>query len=371
MEKRSHTQLAENLKNIVEEACAESLFTACSSGFLICTPQKTTMEMFHYGHTGSLANCHRVDKYSVFDLASLTKPLVVSLLVMCLCDQGKLAINDNVYKFFGAKSGDWGQVTVVSLLQHISGLPAHKPYYELLINERRPKIKEKLVDLILAETFSASREGKEVYSDLGYMLLGSIIEKASGEELAAYWSKKIGQPLGLTEELFFPSEASIMGASYVSTGRCLWSGEELLGIVHDDNCRSIGGISGHAGLFGTVVGVMSLLETLLKNYSGLDNNLPCDSKKYLSRAGQNGGRWIFGFDTPSGENSTSGRHFSRNSIGHLGFTGTSFWVDLTRNIAIVLLTNRVKTGGSIAKMRLFRSRFHDLVMEFLLKEKTP
>jgi len=371
MEKRLHTLFEENLKNIVEEALEESLFTACSSGILICTPAKTTMETFHFGHTGSLSNCSQVDKHSVFDLASLTKPLVVSLLVMCLCDEDKLAINDNVYKFFGAKSGEWGQITLSSLLHHISGLPAHRPFYEVLGNARRAERKKKLIDLIFTEKFSASHSGEEVYSDLGYMLLGSIIEKVSGEELAAYWTKRITRPLGLEKDLFFPAVGKIAGASYVSTGRCLWSGQELSGIVHDDNCRSIGGIAGHAGLFGTVAGVMSIVETLMKNYAGLENKLPCNCKKYLTRTGQNRSRWIFGFDTPSGENSTSGRYFSQKSIGHLGFTGTSFWVDLNRNIGIVLLTNRVRTGGSITKMRDFRSRFHDLVMEFLLQKIPP
>lgn len=206
------------------------------------------------------------------------------------------------------------------------------------------------------------------YSDLGFMLLGFIIEKITGEGLDTLVDKIIYTPLKLQKDLFFAGINKKKGKGYVCTEKCLWDLKMLCGTVHDDNCRVIGGVAGHAGLFGTLQGVIMLCEQLLSQWQERDQH-PAYANSLLKRilTRVEGSTWTMGFDTPSPQGSSSGMFFSKGSVGHLGFTGTSFWIDPVKECIAVLLTNRVHPNRDNEKIRQFRPLFHDTLMKGITK----
>ena len=130
----------------------------------------------------------------------------------------------------------------------------------------------------------------------------------------------------------------------------------------------MGGVAGHAGLFGTVQAMMSICENIVLQYWGVREHPSYSSENFRKALTNKVGTWLFGFDTPTTGSSSSGKYFSDITVGHLGFTGTSFWIDLRQGIAIVLLTNRVISENSIESIRAFRPLIHDTIMEFLIKK---
>ncbi len=262
-------------------------------------------------------------------------------------------------------------ITIGDLLQHRSGLPAHRPYFiDLIAIDGFKKRKEKIIEYILEEPLEQRSGQTSVYSDLGFILLGYVIERIASESLEVFWSKNIATPLLLQNSLVFqPRLKNISAKNIAATEECQWTRKMLCGEVHDDNCRSLGGISGHAGLFGTIEGVMALCGLLLRIWRG-EKILPTCSPQLLKKtfARKENVDWCYGFDTPSGEKSSSGHFFSPYTVGHLGFTGTSFWIDLSRGVVIVLLTNRVHPTRRNEKIKEFRPIFHDTLMEKLVKK---
>ncbi|NVM22381.1 MAG: serine hydrolase, partial [Desulfobacterales bacterium] len=155
---------------------------------------------------------------------------------------------------------------------------------------------------------------------------------------------------------------------YAATEDCPWRGKILDGEVHDDNAYAMGGVAGHAGLFGTAKDVYGILKELLNVYEGKPNSglFHLDVVETFFQHRSDAGSWALGFDTPTRPDSSSGRHFSDQSIGHLGFTGTSFWMDLLRGIIVVLLTNRIHPSRQNEKIKAFRPLLHDSIMETIL-----
>ena len=205
----------------------------------------------------------------------------------------------------------------------------------------------------------------------GTSCLGKLIEKITRIPLDIFWTESVLRPLGLQDKLIFrPAGKGIERELLAATEDCPWSGEMLRGVVHDENCRAIGGVAGHAGLFGTVEGVLELCGHLLRQWRGEEKH-PAYSAANLRKIFHRGdsSSWCRGgFDTPSKQGSSSGRYFSEKTVGHLGFTGTSFWIDLARGIAVVLLTNRVHPSRENEEIKRFRPLFHDTVMKQALGE---
>jgi CubicO group peptidase (beta-lactamase class C family) len=222
-----------------------------------------------------------------------------------------------------------------------------------------------LIGRIFAEELQFAPTTDTLYSDLGFILLGRVIEIASGESLDRYWRRKICCPLHLENDLFFAGEKEKVHRIYVPTGNCGWSNKSLYGYVNDDNCRALGGIAGHAGLFGTVGGVLNLCKEILLCYHGQGTQSPFTSKTLRTMLENREGEWLCGFDSPTPPLSSSGKFFSDKTIGHLGFTGTSFWIDLQQQIIIVLLTNRVFCGDQLSAIQRFRPMVHDLIMDYI------
>lgn len=308
---------------------------------------------------------------TVFDLASLTKPLATAPAVMKLVAEGSLSVGDRVGDLLPAFAGtDKHMITVADLLCHCSGLPAYREYFYRLAAlpfvERRPALSE-----LLVATKRVHPIGERVlYSDLGYMMLRHIVEAVSGQRLDRFVNDNVFQSLGIRGLFYVPlheAEGGCCGVDkrrFAATEDCLRRGFLVKGVVHDDNAYEVGGVDGHAGLFGTAESVHGMMGELLAIYhkETYDNVFTPEAVRQMLEP-QMGTSRTFGFDTPDTESSSAGTRFSDHTVGHLGFTGTSVWMDVPRKIVVVLLTNRVHPDRTNEAIKTFRPVFHDAVMD--------
>ena len=303
-----------------------------------------------------------------FDLASLTKPLATVLAVMALIGRGRLHLEQACGDLCPRLAGsDKATITVRQLLNHSSGLAPWRPFFmelrQLAFSRRKRALRERLA----GEPLMRPPGSRSEYSDLGYMLLEWIVEEASGMTLDAFVAGTVYGPLGIAG-LFFNPQGQVAGGTeaYAATQLCPWRSRLLVGSVDDDNAFVMGGVGGHAGLFGTARAVASLLHALLAADQDGEAGGCFDPPlvKTFLHAGRNE-RWALGFDTPSLHGSSAGRYFPGDSVGHLGFTGTSFWVHRQKRIVVILLTNRVHPWRFNPGIRNFRPRLHDAIMEAL------
>ncbi len=311
---------------------------------------------------------------TLFDLASLTKPLATASATALLVGKGVLRLQDPVSKFIPEwKSGDKRAVTLAQLLHHSSGLPHWMPYYKEIarLDEKSPGLlgsdaaKQKVYAMAHQEQLT-NRPGEESwYSDIGFILLCEIIERVSGCPLDQFCEREIFSKLKCNK-IFFPAFGKKARGSFAATEDCPWRGKVIRGRVHDENAYAMGGVSGHAGLFGTAREVYTLVKCWLASIKGDGLLHPDIAIRFVTRqkgkSVPKGSTWGFGWDTPSAQNSSSGRFFSKSSFGHLGFTGTSIWVDRTRNIVVILLTNRVHPSRENIRIKQFRPALHDVIV---------
>jgi serine-type D-Ala-D-Ala carboxypeptidase len=356
-----------SLKTCLDKSFAEyikeKVFPGAAIGISSFIDGEFQRRVFCYGKTDNSEN--EVKKNTLYDVASLTKPLVTVLSILALREEEKIFWKERLGSLLSFDiPRDKKNINLVHLMSHCSGLPAHRPYYENLIRIPPELRNTKIIEMILKENLLYKPGKKNIYSDLGYILLGNIIEARSGKRLDEFWRQKISIPLSLQDKLLFPKNEEIKETQFASTGYCSLLKKKLYGIVHDDNCRILGGIAGHAGLFGTIEGVLSLCEKILMGYNDQsthpafsNDNLRIVLEKRPSSS------WTLGFDTPSPVASSSGRYFSKNSVGHLGFTGTSFWIDLQRRICIVFLCNRTFFGEKSEQLKKIRPITHDNIMQ--------
>lgn len=327
------------------------------------------------GFTARTGGKRPVRSKTVYDLASLTKPLVTVLTLLHLAERKIVDLEMGLSELlpFCKVPGEKKNIQLRHLLSHCSGLPAYRPYFIEALQVKRERRKEFYLQHILKEPLLAAPGVVHVYSDLGFMLLGFAIEQLTGQELDDVYSTNIVEPLGLQNELWFQPDIERVNREYCApTEICPWTRKILQGIVHDENCRAMGGVAGHAGLFGTADGVLNLCIFLVQVWKGLRTTTLFSREllhTFLTRLPNT--TWACGFDTPSSQQSSSGRHFSQESFGHLGFTGTSLWMDMQRGVIIVLLTNRVHPSRQNISIRQFRPQLHDAIMKFLLSDKNP
>ena len=356
-----------HIDRLMFEALAAQVFPGA---VLLFSREGVILHHGAYG-VGNLFTDRPMTLETVFDLASLTKPLATALAVMILQQQGRLGLEQNLGELLPACSqGPKAGITVMQLLVHAAGLADYKPYYKE-IGRQPPKTgKQGLRDLLAAEPLLYLPGTRVLYSDLGFMILEWLVEQAAGKRLDRFVSEMIYTPLGL-RNLFFvdlnaPAKPDVV---FAATEQCPWRERLLEGQVHDENAYAAGGIQGHAGLFGTAADVHALLGALVDAYGGKGPQGIFETQRvrlYFKRSADRDR--TPGFDTPSAHHSSAGRWFSANSVGHLGFTGTSFWMDLDRRIIVILLTNRIHPTRDNQKIKAFRPQLHDAVMKFLLAE---
>lgn len=302
-----------------------------------------------------------IARRTLFDVASLTKPLVTAALVMKLVDQNQLTFNTPVSYLLKCPD-NWSSITVGHLMAHSSGLPALIQFFKTLYSGSKSwlQIEEEVRQTCLSVPLNTLNT--YTYSDLGYILLYQIIEKISGQKVASLAKKTLFEPAGLTDTCFANSDNPIPIA-VAATEACTFRNRVLAGVVHDENAWSMGGLSGHAGLFSTASEVLRLTECIL-GIGDLSLLSPKTLKQALNRNSIFcAGSHVLGWDTPSGPQSSAGSILSRETtVGHLGFTGCSVWADLSSEpVIIVLLTNRVHPSRDNIKIKQYRPWFHDSV----------
>lgn len=304
---------------------------------------------------------------TVYDLASLTKPLSTALVLMHLVQDGRLTLTTRIADILpGFDGSDKKKITVEYLLCHTSGYPDYQPYFKILNQMPHGDRSSQLKVLLTKEPLLAEPGDRMCYSDLGFMVLAWVVEAICKKSLPVVAREKIYQPLRL-KGLFFPDcEPAPSHVEFAATEDCPWRRQTLVGTVHDDNASSVKDLLGHAGLFGDALSVYQLLGRLLQTYHGEAEMAGISTavvRQFLTPC-QAGGR-VKGFDTPAAVDSACGHYFSKKTIGHLGFTGTSFWMDLKNRIISVLLTNRVHPSRKNEAIKAFRPRLHDCAMQHL------
>jgi len=308
-----------------------------------------------------------VSAATLFDLASLTKPLATTLAMMHLVGQGRIALDMPLGRLMPEfEDRPPGKATVEQLLRHQGGWAAYLPLYKTLKAEtadaRRRELRGRLA--AMEPVYPPGRQ--TLYSDLGFMVLDWVVERWAGQALDGLVADHYYSPLKIAD-LYFPGLGHpVSRQRFAATEDCPWRRRVLQGEVHDENAFAVGGVAGHAGLFGTARAVGRLLKEISAAWRGPTArgifhgplvrrflNHPAPLKRPL------------GFDCPAVRDSSAGRHFGSDSVGHLGFTGTSFWMDLERDVTVVLLTNRVHPRRSNQRIRRFRPVLHDCIMEAL------
>ncbi|HJQ82482.1 MAG TPA: serine hydrolase [Candidatus Binatia bacterium] len=320
---------------------------------------------------------------TVFDLSSLTKPLATTTAFMLLVKERKVQLDERVTRFFH-NFGVHGKTHVAfrHLLAHCSGLAAWRPYFrEVERTERGGRLnfvasrgaKEFIYAAIHRERPEYETGARAVYSDLGFMLLGELIETVSRMPLDRFCHERIFRPLGLRATAFVDLAAlrtrklMPVGEMIAPTERCPWRKRVLCGEVHDDNAYAMGGVAGHAGLFASAADVDALATRLRSCWRGEDDFVPPEIVREFWTRDRSvpDTTWTLGWDTPSAKGSMAGDRMSRHAVGHLGFTGTSIWIDLERDANVILLTNRVHPRRDNERIREWRPRLHDLAVEAL------
>jgi CubicO group peptidase (beta-lactamase class C family) len=321
-----------------------------------------------------------VQPTTIYDLASLTKPLATVTSVLLLIQRAKVSLGDSVQKIVTELEGTpIGQATVRDLLSHQSGLPGWRPLYERLdARSIAPglfcwdlPVKQHVLKMIRDEPLIYVRGERCVYSDLGFMLLGFLVERLSGMVLDRWCEDAIVRPLRADPMMFCPATGGaqldfirpIVDISRIApTEQDEWRNRLLRGEVHDENAAAMGGVAGHAGLFGTAESVLAVSGAWLRGYHGRESILEGELVRQFTTRQESAARssWALGWDTPSAP-SSSGSCFSEQSFGHLGYTGTSLWIDPLCELEVVLVSNRVHPSRRNEKIKVFRPWIHDLI----------
>jgi CubicO group peptidase (beta-lactamase class C family) len=310
-----------------------------------------------------------VDPKTVFDLASLTKVLATATLAMRAVDDGRLGLDDPVNRWLQHWVGsDREQVTVRDLLSHSSGLTAYLPFF------RDYRGRFEFEHAICTLPLEYAPRSQSIYSDLGFMLLGFILEEAQppgpgfrGGPGTTDLSRGLATQFHRLASFF---TAEPLRFNPPRTWRAItaptevdpWRGRLLVGEVHDENTWALGGAAGHAGLFGTAAGVGAFARAALRTLAGDPLLCTVDTMRtFITRADVPGSSRALGWDTML-PTSSCGTLMSPTSIGHTGFTGTSLWIDWERDLYVVFLTNRVHPTRENEAIRQVRPKLHDAIV---------
>jgi CubicO group peptidase (beta-lactamase class C family) len=311
----------------------------------------------------------RVAPTTVYDLASLTKVVATTSMAMLLYERGLLDLDQRLgdllpgFVIAGERGAGRHRVTLRMLLAHASGLPGYAP---LFLDHPQSL---GLLRACLQMPLTASPGFRAEYSDLGFILLGKALELLAGEPLDRFCTREIFSPLGMASTSYAPLPRARPAIPPTELDE-LFRRRIIQGEVHDENCSVMGGCSGHAGLFAPVGDLLRFAEAILAplrsgaRQPGLFE--PRTIRLFTARAGlPPGSSRALGWDTPDGDRSSAGRFFEPGSAGHLGYTGTSLWLDPERDLAVVLLTNRTWPTRQNQQIQQVRPAFHDLVSELL------
>lgn len=306
-----------------------------------------------------------VQAETIFDVASLTKVLATTAIAMLLYERGRLSLDEplaaTLPEFLTlAPQGQtaWrAAVTLRMLLAHSSGMPAYEKLFQ------RAGSGEELLRAALTTPLVSEPGTRAEYSDIGFILLGDILERKAGVPLNAYARTEIFQPLGMSHTLFNPAQ-ELRGQIPPTEDDRDFRKRVIQGEVNDENAYVMGGVAGHAGVFAPATDLARFAECMLNGGAPVFNQ---ETVQMFTRREPTppGTTRALGWDTPSRPKSSSGRFLSDSSYGHLGFTGTSLWIDPERRLSVTLLTNRTWPDRKSQLIREVRPRVHDAIVEAL------
>ncbi|MCA9562130.1 MAG: beta-lactamase family protein [Myxococcales bacterium] len=362
---------SEKVQDALSDAVAQGVFPGVQCTVQIRGEDGWKAQTFTAGSTAwpdspeLTTEIYPVQPSTWFDVASLTKALSTSVLLGVALEAGVLSCDTKLKDYF-PELPQADEITVGLLARHRSGLIDHLPFFKDAWTARRAgeemnptRFRELIIRGLAGRPLESPVGSQTLYSDPGYILLGWILEAALGDSLSTLFRAKVAGALGC-ETLAFDVPI-VREVALTERGE---DGIWLKGRVHDENARELGGVAGHAGLFGTSEGVSALIAHLDDIAEG---QIECSSAILRQSTVQRlwepylGERFTLGWDTPS-EPSSSGRYTTRgHSVGHLGFTGCSVWHDRVRKVTITLLSNRVHPTRENWKIKHFRPVFHDLV----------
>jgi CubicO group peptidase (beta-lactamase class C family) len=348
---------------VLEKAIADRAFPACS---LAITFRGELVAHKAFGRFTYDPASPEVTTATLFDLASLTKVVATTAMAMILYERGLLDLEAPVTaivpEFANPLDNDdprRREVTVRMLLAHSSGLPAYEKLFQLA------QTREQLLQAAFTAPLTDAPGARAEYSDIGFIILGVVLERLADESLDAFCQREIFGPLGMTQTTFKPT-AALKDAIPPTADDRTFRHRIIQGEVQDENASVLGGVAGHAGLFSTAEDLAILAHAML---NGGHPILRSSTVEFFSRreSSPDGTSRALGWDTPSAP-SQSGRHFSSRSFGHLGYTGTSLWLDPERQLSIALLTNRTWPDCQNQSIKQVRPAFYDAVVEALGKQ---
>ncbi len=340
------------LQTLLDDAIVNHAFPAAA--MVVTRRGETVLSLAAGSHTydpGSI----RTTVDSIFDIASVTKVVATTAMAMLLHKRGLLDLEQPVEAILPAFSAS-PLVTVRTLLAHSSGLPAYARLFEA-----HPS-REKLVQQVLSLPLEAAPGKRAQYSDFGFILLGLVLERIAREPLNVFCTREIFAPLGMHHTFFNPGPER--RESIVPTVDDRTFRQRIVqGEVHDENAFVMGGVAGHAGVFSVASDIARFAECMLRGGGPIFD--PATVATFTQRqSAPTGTTRALGWDTPSTP-SQSGKYLSSGSYGHLGYTGTSLWIDPDRSVSITLLTNRVWPDCSSQAIQQVRPGIHDAIIEGL------
>ena len=345
--------------SILREAIGQQVFPAASAAV---THRGRLIGLKAFGRFTYEPDSTSVNQTTLFDLASLTKVVATTPMAILLYERGLLDLEAPVGAIVPEFIRDAEQdprrhdVTLRMLLSHSSGLPAYEQLY------LKSRTRDELLDGAITTPLAADPATSAVYSDIGFIILGIAIERLADESLDSFCQREVFAPLSMTSTTFNPPgeiRAQITPTAHDQTFR----NKIIQGEVQDENAYIFGGVAPQAGLFSTAEDLAKFAHAMLNEgrpifrpetvsfFTRRESAPPATSR-------------ALGWDTPSSP-SQSGKYFSPNSFGHLGYTGTSLWIDPTRQLSIALLTNRTWPDCSNQAIKQVRPKFHDAVVEAL------
>jgi len=362
MDVRGEAQL-QPAYDVLEKAVKDKAFP----GATLAVGYRGKVAIHAFGKLSYDARAAVVTPKTMYDIASLTKVVVTTTLVAKLAEGDfavPLDLDNKIERYLpewaAGPQPEWRhRVTVRHLLTHTSGLPPFKEYW------RTSKSKQDTLEKIFAEPLECEPGTKEVYSDLGIILMAEIIERLTGSTLDDLAKSFVFEPLGMTDSMYRPDKKlwpQIAPTEIDNNFRH----RQVQGEVHDENAFAIGGVSGHAGVFSTAPDLAAFCQMLLNGgvYAHQRVLRRATVMQFTVAQELSGGKRTLGWAAPT-EGGSSGHYFSAHSFGHTGFTGTSIWIDPDRQVFVVLLTNRVYPTRENMKIAQVRPALHDAVMQAL------
>lgn len=354
-------------RGVLEQGLRDEVFPGCVAGVW----QARSPDIMHYGWGGSRRlrlkglSALPMERNTIFDLASVTKVFGTTGLAMALIERGWIQWDTPVSSILPLFR--YPRVTLRQLAAHTSGLPPWFPFFKnireifnfedletIKVAERQATMRR----LVFGVDLERAPGTKRVYSDIGFLLLGFCLEEVIGLPLDHAVERFFWKPMGLKDAFYVRTVQSafrMRNEVVAATEDCPWRKSVIQGQVHDDNTWAMGGYAGHAGAFANAETVLTFGKKLLEGYFTREV-----TRDAWTRVGApEGCDRTPGWDTPSGEIPAFGSGFSPFSVGHLGFTGTSLWIDPINGIVVTLLTNRVHPSRENQKIKIFRGLFHE------------